>query len=577
MSRGAMLPRSAPFAAEDIAGLNAIFARATHDQRTWLAGFLAGVDAAHRETPASAPAPAPIARAKLTILYATESGHAEALAHAAQREAAQRGFVPRVLDMADTPIEALRESSNVLVIASTWGEGEAPQRAAAFVRALRAEDAPRLDGLRFAVLALGDSAYAQFCAIGKLIDARLEALGGLRMADRVDCDLDYEAPAASFVDRVLAALAPGGDCGSVIHVDFHRGEGAGHGRAERHDAPVAVRHPVSSSRSDRETWHLELDLSGSGLAYQPGDALGVLPCNDPALAESILVAAGLAGDDALRDALVRERDISTLSAKLIADYAEISGNERLRTLAADDTARTEFLAGRQLIDLVEAYPHRFTAAELLRLLRKLPVRYYSIASSQKIVGEAAHLAIAKVAYRSAGRSRTGVASGQVAERLAVGDTLPIHVKANPQFRLPADPRAPIVMVGAGTGIAPYRAFLQEREAIGATGRSWLVFGHRRFTHDFLYQLDVQAWLKSGVLGEIDLAFSRDQPEKRYVQHLLWERRDALRAWLDDGATLYLCGDAGSMARAVDATLVRILGQPGVDALIGAGRYRKDVY
>ena len=575
MSRSAILPRSAPFAADDIAGLNAIFARASSDQRAWLAGFLAGVDAAQREAPASAPAP--IARTKLTILYATESGHAEALAHAAQREAARRGFAPRVLDMADVSVAALRESSNLLAIVSTWGEGEAPQRAAPFVRALQAEDAPRLDGVRFAVLALGDSAYAQFCAVGKQIDARLETLGGSRIAERIDCDLDYEAPAASFIEQVLAAIAPPAEAGSVIHVDFHRADGAATGKLERFDAPVAVRHPISSSRSDRETWHLELDLSGSGLSYEPGDTLGLLPRNDPALAASILAATGLDGDDAARDALIRERDISTLSAKLIADYAALTGHERLRALAADEAERARFIAGRQVIDLFEAFPHRLAAPELLRLLRKLPVRYYSIASSRKVVGESAHLAIAKVAYHSAGRHRIGVASGLVAERLGAGDTLPIHVKTNPHFRLPADPRTPIVMVGAGTGIAPYRAFLQEREALGAVGNSWLIFGHRRYTHDFLYQLDVQAWLKSGVLGEIDLAFSRDQPEKRYVQHVLWERGDALRARLDEGATLYLCGDAGSMARDVDATLVRILGQPALDALITAGRYRKDVY
>ncbi|MDE2296169.1 MAG: flavodoxin domain-containing protein [Gammaproteobacteria bacterium] len=575
MSRSAILPRSAPFDAEDIAGLNAIFARASRDQRAWLAGFLAGIDAAQREGPA--PVAAPVARTKLTILYATESGHAEALAHAAQRDAARRGFAPRVLDMADASVSALAESPNLLVIASTWGEGEAPQRAAPFLRALAADDAPRLDGVRFAVLALGDSAYAQFCAIGKRIDARLEGLGGIRIAARVDCDLDYEAPAASFVDRVLAALAPPTDAGSVIHVDFHRTDGAGTAKPERVDAPVAALHPIGSSWSERETWHLEIDLTGSGLDYQPGDALALMPRNDPALAESILAATGLAGDQAVRDALIRERDLATLTAKLIADYGAITGDDRVLALAADEAARAQFIPGRQVIDLLEAFPHRLTGADLLRLLRKLSVRYYSIASSQKIVGEAAHLAIAKVAYESAGRSRTGVASGLVAGRLAVGDTLPVRVKANPQFRLPEDPDAPIVMIGAGTGIAPYRAFLQEREAIGARGRSWLMFGHRRFTHDFLYQLDIQAWLKSGVLGEVDLAFSRDQPEKRYVQHLLWERRDALRARLAEGATLYLCGDARSMARDVDATLVRILGQPALDELITAGRYRKDVY
>ncbi len=575
MTRTATLPRSAPFAPEDIADLNKVIARTSSTQRAWLAGFLAGVDAANTE--AALPAAQPVAKTKLTILYATESGNAEALAQAARREAARRGFAANVLDMADAEQAALQKSENLLVIASTWGEGEAPQRAAPFVRALLAEGAPRLDGARFAVLALGDSSYARFCATGRQIDARLEALGARRVADRIDCDLDYEAPAASFIAGVLATLAPKAEAGAVIHVDFHGTEAAKTGKAQRFEAAVAALHPISSSRADSETWHLELDLSGSGLAYEPGDTLGIVPTNDPALTAAILAATGLDGDAVARDALIGERDITTLTARLIADYAALTEDKKLLALASDEAARTEFLAGRQPVDLFEAFPHRLTVSQLTGLLRKLPARYYSIASSQKAVGEAAHLAIAKVAYDSAGRPRLGVASGMVAERLRQGATLPVHVRPNPHFRLPANPAAPIVMIGAGTGIAPYRAFLQEREAVGAAGKSWLIFGHRRFTHDFLYQLEIQAWLKSGVLGAIDLAFSRDQPEKRYVQHALDERADALRDALAEGATLYVCGDAKAMARGVDAALVRILGQEGLDALTAAGRYKKDVY
>ena len=582
MTRIAALPRSAPFAPEDIAVLDKVIGRASSTQRAWLAGFLAGIDAAKGD--AAAPAAPPAAKTKLTILFATESGNAEALANAAKKDAQKRGFAPRVLDMADIAPAALAEAENLLVIASTWGEGEAPQRAAPFMRALLAEDAPALEGVTFAVLALGDSSYAQFCETGKQIDARLEALGARRIAPRLDCDLDYEAPAATFIDSLFTALAPQADAGSVIHVDFHRAEGVEISKANPFEAEVAALHPITSSRSESETLHLELDLTGSGLSYEPGDTLGIAPTNAPSLVDAILGAAGLAGDAAAREALIRERDITTLTPKLIADYAALTGEAKLAALAADEAARTAFIAGRQPLDLFEAFPHRIDAGQLAGLLRKLPPRYYSIASSQKLVGDAAHLAIAKVAYESAGRARLGVASGMVAERLREGDTLPIHIKANPHFRLPEDSSAPIVMIGAGTGIAPYRAFLQEREATGASGRTWLIFGHRRFTHDFLYQLEIQDWLKSGVLNEIDLAFSRDQPEKRYVQHVLWERRAALQAQLAEGATLYLCGDAKAMARDVDATLAHILGgddaakgQAALDALIAAGRYKKDVY
>ncbi|HQT73707.1 MAG: sulfite reductase subunit alpha [Acidiphilium sp. 37-67-22] len=582
MTRIAALPHSAPFAPEDIAVLDKVIGRASSTQRAWLAGFLAGIDAAKGD--AAAPAAPPAAKTKLTILFATESGNSEALANAAKKDAQKRGFAPRVLDMADIAPAALAEAENLLVIASTWGEGEAPQRAAPFMRALLAEDAPALEGVTFAVLALGDSSYAQFCETGKQIDARLEALGARRIAPRLDCDLDYEAPAANFIDSLFTSLAPQADAGSVIHVDFHRAEGVEISKANPFEAEVGALHPITSSRSESETLHLELDLTGSGLSYEPGDTLGIAPTNAPALADAILGATGLAGNAAAREALIRERDITTLTPKLVTDYAALTGEAKLAALAADEAARTAFIAGRQPVDLFEAFPHRLDAGQLASLLRKLPPRYYSIASSQKLVGDAAHLAIAKVAYESAGRARLGVASGMVAERLREGDTLPIHIKANPHFRLPVDAAAPIVMIGAGTGIAPYRAFLQEREATGASGRNWLIFGHRRFTHDFLYQLEIQDWLKSGVLNEIDLAFSRDQPEKRYVQHVLWERRAALQAQLAEGATLYLCGDAKAMARDVDATLARILGgddaqkgQAAIDALIAAGRYKKDVY
>lgn len=581
MSKSALLPRTAPFAPDEIAALDKVIGPASTVQRAWLAGFLAGVDAGKAD---AAPASAPAVKTKLTILYATESGNSEALAGAAKRDAQKRGFAPKLIDMADADLSVLKDAGNLLVIAATWGEGEPPKRAAPFMRALMADDAPRIDGLKFAVLALGDSSYAQFCETGKLIDARLEALGGARVADRVDCDLDYEAAAGQFVDLVLETLAPKDAPGSVIHVDFHRAESDAPSKSAPFVAEIGALHPITSSRSESETLHIEFDLTGSGIAYEPGDTLGIQPTNDPALVEAVLRGVGLDGDEAARAALTAERDITTLTGKLIADYAALTGEKKLAAIADDANERAAFLDGRQPIDLFEAFPHRLDTAQLTALLRKLPPRYYSIASSQKAVGEAAHLAIAKVAYESAGRGRLGVTSGMVAERVRAGDTLPVHIKANPHFRLPADPATPIVMIGAGTGIAPYRAFLQDREATGATGKSWLIFGHRRFLHDFLYQLELQAWLKSGVLGRIDLAFSRDQPAKRYVQNVLWDQRADLRAQLEAGATLYLCGDAKAMARDVDATLARILGEDDItlgqrqlDALIVAGRYKKDVY
>ena len=585
MSKPTTLPNTAPFAPEQIAALDQVIGAASVVQRAWLSGFLAGLDAAEGRGDVAAPLAPPADKPKLLILYATESGNSEALAAKAKQDAAKRGFAAKVLDMGDASVDMLKNAGTILAIISTWGDGEPPQRAAPFYRALMGDAAPKLDGVKFAVLALGDSSYAQFCETGKQVDERFAALGASRAAERVELDLDYEAPAKTWLNATLELLAPK-DAGSVIHVDFQKP--AALSPASK-NAPVAAEitahHKLTSERADSETVHVELSLAGLGLSYEPGDALGIQPENDPEAVAEVLRAAGLEQDGALHETLAGRYDINTVTGKQMKDYAALTGDAALALLAEDAGKRGEFLAGRQLIDLLEAFPHRLDAEKFTSLLRPLAPRYYSVASSQKLVGEEAHLTIARLAYESAGRARKGVASTMVTDRRRSGAALNVFVKPNPHFRLPKDPAAPIVMIGAGTGIAPYRGFLQEREAGGATGPAWLVFGHRHFLYDFLYQLEIQDWLKSGVLSRLDLATSRDQPEKRYVQHVLWEQRDALRGKLANGAILYLCGDAKHMARDVDATLIRILsegkdereGQAALDALVTSGRYKKDVY
>ena len=585
MSKPTTLPNTAPFAPEQIAALDQVIGAASVVQRAWLSGFLAGLDAAEGRGDVAAPLAPPADKPKLLILYATESGNSEALAAKAKQDAAKRGFAAKVLDMGDASVDMLKNAGTILAIISTWGDGEPPQRAAPFYRALMGDAAPKLEGVKFAVLALGDSSYAQFCETGKQVDERFAALGASRAAERVELDLDYEAPAKTWLNATLELLAPK-DAGSVIHVDFQKPVALS---PASKNAPVAAEitahHKLTSERADSETVHVELSLAGLGLSYEPGDALGIQPENDPETIVEVLRAAGLEQDGALHEALVGRYDINTLTGKQMKDYAALTGDGTLAALAEDAGKRGEFLAGRQLVDLLEAFPHRLDAEKFTSLLRPLAPRYYSVASSQKLVGEEAHLTIARLAYESAGRARRGVASTLVTDRRRSGGALNVFVKPNPHFRLPKDSAAPVVMIGAGTGIAPYRGFLQEREALGATGPAWLVFGHRHFLYDFLYQLEIQDWLKSGVLSRLDLATSRDQPEKRYVQHVLWEQRDALRGKLADGATLYLCGDAKHMARDVDATLIRILsegkdereGQTALDALVTSGRYKKDVY
>ena len=579
-----------PLPDDQVALVRRLLTSATPEQRQWLSGYIAGFEAANdaRGTPAATP---PAAKPKLTILYGSESGNAEALAAAARKEAARLGFAVRVLDMADiTPAEIARVGT-LLVIASTWGEGDPPQRAEAFHAALMADNAPRLDGLRYAVLALGDRAYARFCETGRQFDARFNALGAARIADLVECDLDYKQPAATWTAATLRALAetspePGA---AVIRVDFSRPapvETADES-AVPVEAEVTAHINLNSSRSDIETYHLELSLAGTGLSYQPGDAIGFQPRNDPALVEEVLHLVGHDGDATLRDALSSQLDITTLTGGQVRDYAALTGDAGLRDLAADETKLAAFLRDRQLVDLLEAAPKSLDTAQINTLLRPLPPRYYSVASSQAAVGEDVHLLIAKVGWDSHGRGRHGVASTDAALRRSVGRTLPITVKPNPHFRLPDNNDTPVIMIGPGTGVAPFRAFLQHREATGARGNTWLFFGARRFTHDFLYQLEWQDWLKSGVLSRIDLAFSRDQREKIYVQHRMWEARHALYAWLRDGASVYVCGDVKAMAKDVHAMLLAIIAdQSGRDAdtavaelreLQRAGRYRRDVY
>jgi sulfite reductase (NADPH) flavoprotein alpha-component len=587
----AILP--APFPPDQLAVLNRMLAAATPAQRQFLAGYVAGFQAAADGAgPAAAAAANQAPRPALTVLYGTESGNAEALAGAARKAAGRMGFAVKLLDMADTDPQALAGAGNLLLIVSTWGEGDPPQRAEAFHAALMDPAAPRLDKLSFAVLALGDRAYANFCETGRRIDERLAELGAKRIAARVDCDLDFAAPARDWTEAVLRDLAgtaaKDAPDSAVIHVDFARNQSEDSATASLpRAAEITALVNLNSSRSTVETYHVELSLAGSGLSYLPGDAIGFTPRNDPALVEAVLAAAGHDGDAALAEQLATRFDITTLTPPQVAAYAAMTGDRTLTAVAADLSACRDFIADRQVIDLLLAAPHRLDAEALTGLLRPLPPRLYSVASAQSLVGEEAHLLVGRVRWESYGRARNGIASGMIAAHRRVGDTLDVYVKPNPHFRLPAEPERPLVMIGPGTGVAPFRAFLQEREAQAAHGRTWLFFGARQFTHDFLYQLDWQDWLRSGVLTRLDVAFSRDQPERVHVQQRMWEARRDLFAWIEDGAAIYVCGDAKAMAKDVHAMLVRVIadGNGGDEAaaqrtlreMQQARRYQRDVY
>lgn len=551
MSTGlASIPKTAPFSEEDVALLNRVVGPANAVQRAWLAGFLAGVESVSGQAQPAAPArPAE----PLTIVYASESGNSEKLAGDVAKAARKNGLKPTIIDMADLDLPALASAKRLLVIAATWGEGEPPARAVRAYHELMGESAPRLEGVEFGVLALGDTAYVEFCAIGKAIDERLAALGGKRIVDRVDCDLDFAEPAARWVGDAVKALTPPNAGGRVIEVDFGA-KPAASPSTDMVEAEIIEHVDLNSSRSDKETIHLALSFEGGTPAYEPGDSLDLYAENDPAYVDELLKLAGLSGDDKLRAEFIKSRDVTTLSLKTIETYAEKTGHQYVKTLLADGQAR-EWLAGRQLIDLISEFPIALDAEKLRALTRPLAPRAYSIASSRREVADEAHLLISAVRYESRGRARKGVASNYVAERLKRGSRVRVKLKPNKHFSLPAADKD-IIMVGPGTGVAPFRAFVQDRRATQAEGRSWLFFGDRSFTHDFLYQLDWQDALKDGSLTRMDVAFSRDTPKKVYVQHKLWDRRADLIAWLDGGAYFYVCGDAKTMAKDVRAALVR---------------------
>ncbi|MGL4395091.1 MAG: diflavin oxidoreductase, partial [Hyphomicrobium sp.] len=556
--------------------------------------FFAGFEAAQGAGGAQ-PVAAPKPRVPLTVLYASESGNAESLALKSKKTAQKHGLDAKVFDMADADLDLLAKAKNLIVYAATWGEGDPPGRAVDFYGALMSDAAPRLDGVRFAVLGLGDTAYVNFCETAKRIDARLEALGATRAAPRVDLDLDFAKGAAAWTEATLAKLAPAdaGASATVVHVDF---KGVAQTDSDDDEPQFTAEHPLEAeiaalinlngSGSTRETWHIELASEEPGFVYAPGDAIGVLPENDPELVDQLLRAVGLSSDAALLLKVQKGYDVTTLSRSAVDNYAKLTGRADVKALLDGDTY-AQFAADRQLVDLFETYAETLTPEQLLSLLRPLPGRLYSVASSQQAHPGEAHILVGAVRWASHGKQRKGVASTYFADRRKVGGAARIYVKPNRHFRLPDDDSRPIIMIGAGTGVAPYRGFIEERAAREAKGKSWLVFGERNFTNDFLYQLEWQDHLAAGALSRIDVAFSRDQPEKIYVQHRLWERRDEIAGWIADGAHLYVCGDEKGMAKDVDQVLVKILADAGkgdddagrakLKELTKAGRYQRDVY
>ena len=545
------------------------------EQLIWLNGYFQGLAAGwNKQTVGAVQAEqtsATIVAAshlKLTILYGSHTGRSEGVARKLSGLLADKSISASVFAMDDYNPKQLEQEENVLVIVSTHGEGEPPAMAEDFHRFITGRRAPRLPNLNFSVLALGDKSYKLFCQTGIDIDHALKKAGAKELFPIVTCDVDYEEDAGIWMDAILKKLSglnPVAADGKIAAVAQQ--EAVVYNQKNPFRAAVIDKVKITGSDSDKEVYHVELDLSGSGIVYQPGDSLGVLTDNPPLLVDRIIdwlkldaesVVVVKKAEYALPIALRYQLEITLLTRDVIQKYAEKTGIEAVAEILKDDQLLDSYLWGNDILDLLVEYPSPLTAQELTDLLRPLPARLYSISSSQEAVGDEVHVTVATVRYENKGRNREGAASTYLSDRIELDHEVPVYIERNPGFRLPENEETPIIMVGAGTGIAPFRAFIQQCEVQNRKGKSWLFFGERRFYSDFLYQLEWQKFLKKGVLGKIDLAFSRDQDEKIYVQHRLAQKQAEVFDWLEKGAGFYLCGDMKHMAKDVQKTLLEII-------------------
>jgi len=589
----------------DEAALQQLTASLSPQQLVWLSGYFYGqaAGAPSAAVPMAAAAPAVAAAEKLTILYGSHTGNGKKVAQQTAAAAQRRGLVAEVRDMNDYPPRQLAQEQNLLVIVSTHGEGEPPISAEELHQFIGGPRAPKLPKLKFAVFALGDTSYLHFCQTGKDFDERLAALGGTRLLVRTDADVDYHAAADQWAEAVLEQIT-GAPAAAAASARGPRGAAVTAEVAPTHytnanpwPARVLESIQLNGRGSNKETYHIELDLAGANLQYAPGDALAVRPINHHPLVEEVLRAARLSdaapvqlGAESLplAAALASRRELTVLTRDVLERYAALAPHAELHGLLADTTRLQPYLYGRDVADLLTDFPtDQLTPQGLADTLRPLPTRAYSIASSLLAHPGEVHLTVGAVRYEAHGRRKHGVASSFLADRVAVGGEVRVFVEHNEYFKLPASVSTDIIMVGAGTGIAPFRAFVEERVELGAPGRNWLLFGNPHFTTDFLYQAEWQQHLKRGGLARLDVAFSRDQAEKIYVQDRLLEQSRDVFGWLENGAQFYVCGDKNRLGHAVQTALAQVVQkEAGLSAEDAAAyvknlrkqrRYLEDVY
>ena len=603
---------NSPFSEEQVELLNQLLPALSGNQRIWLGGYLSAFQetelagssggVALQEAPVTETA---VATRELTILYGSQTGNGQALAEELSENLTAEDFQVTLSSMSDFKTNSLKKLENLFLIVSTHGEGDPPDNALPFYEFLFGKRAPKLEHLNFSVLSLGDSSYEFFCQTGKELDERLLELGANQLCSRVDCDLDYDEEAAEWFTNVATKLneqqnvddLSGGVSTSGMVIPFQ----STYSRTNPFQAEILENINLNGRGSNKETRHLELLIEDANFQFEPGDSLGIYPENQPALVDQLiekmkwnkdeLVTVNKQGDLLpIREALISNFEITVLTKPLLQKAVAFTTDSKLADLLepGKEEDMREYLYGRDLLDLVQDFsPWEVEASEFVKILRKIPARLYSIASSLKANPDEVHLTIGAVRYHAHERDRIGVCSFECAVNKQIGDHLPVYIQRNDNFKLPDDPETPLIMIGPGTGIAPFRSFLEEREELECEGETWLFFGDQHYVTDFLYQVEWQQWLKNGTLTRMDVAFSRDNEEKVYVQHRMMEKSREFYEWIERGAVIYVCGDEKHMATDVHKTLAIILEEEGGMSPLEAEdylaemqkqkRYQRDVY
>jgi sulfite reductase (NADPH) flavoprotein alpha-component len=593
------------FTADQQSLIQEITTKLSPEQQSWLGGYLTGLNI-QPGTVSKELDTEPAAKATLTsgerikILYGSRTGNSKSIASKALNYASSIGISADVADMNEYNVKELKKEKYLVFLVSTDGEGEPPVAAEELYEFINSERAPNLESLHYSVLGLGDSSYKHYCKIGKDFDQRLEQLGATRIFDRVDCDLDFEDASQEWYKQVLDKFQKNyglnGASPVADHHTEHSNEVSRYDKKNPFSATILDKFILNGRGSEKEVMHLELAIDESGLEFKPGDSLGIISPNPEDLADSILEKSGISPESVvninqeektIRVALIHDLEITCITRQVLEKYAKYLLGDKLDKVLEDEDGLDGFIYGRDFLDILGEFPSIISANELAGMLRKLPPRVYSISSSQQYNEDEIHLTVGVVRYNRGNRERLGACSTHLSDNRKVGEKVKIYIDQNEGFRLPEDSSIPIIMIGPGTGVAPFRSFLQEREQSEDPGKSWLFFGDRNFTTDFLYQTDFQKFKKKGILTKLDVAFSRDQSEKVYVQHKMMKKSREFYEWINQGAHIYVCGDKNRMARDVRESLLTIIEMEGgitreraedtLKDLRKSGRLQEDVY